>query len=215
MRDGWTRLHRTGMCPCRNEATESAEKNPSASALRVVGGSWSGVCRRRGLLVGDAMLAGERRPPAALTAPVLASGTHNSDELTQNPHHLITHETVGLTIRFSRLSLGEAVARPAVSRPELEAMIEAGKVEVLPTGSTKMIATERDRAPQGVGGLVLVRCRREARRTRCYGDRDQQDWRIRRDKRSENREAIPPDDALDRDSARRLWRNDRNVPDRE
>jgi hypothetical protein len=64
----------------------------SANALRVAAGrlgntatgsgSWSGVC----LLVSDAMLTGERRPPAALTAPALARGSHNSEELTQNPH---------------------------------------------------------------------------------------------------------------------------------
>jgi hypothetical protein len=103
------------------------------------------------------MLAGERRPPAALTAPALASGTHNSAELTQNPHHLVTHETVGLPIRFSRLSLGDAVARPAVSRSELEAMIEAGKVEALPADFTKIIATseiERLKA-SGAGSRAL------------------------------------------------------------
>jgi hypothetical protein len=103
------------------------------------------------------MLADERRPSATLTAPALASGTHNSEELTQNPHHSITHETVGLPIRFSRLSLGDAVARPAVSRSELEAMIEAGKVEALPAGFTKIIATseiERLKA-SGAGSRAL------------------------------------------------------------
>jgi hypothetical protein len=90
----------------------------SANALRVVAGrlghaasasgSWSGVC----ILVSDAMLAGERRSPAALTAPALARGSHNSEELTQKTHHLVTRETVVLPIRFSRLSPGEAVAPP-------------------------------------------------------------------------------------------------------
>ena len=39
------------------------------------------------------------------------------------------------------LSLGEAAARLSVSRPELEAMIAAGKIEALPTGFTRMIPT--------------------------------------------------------------------------
>jgi excisionase family DNA binding protein len=39
------------------------------------------------------------------------------------------------------LSLGEAAARLRVSRPELERMIDAGKVEALPTGFTRMIPT--------------------------------------------------------------------------
>jgi excisionase family DNA binding protein len=37
------------------------------------------------------------------------------------------------------LSLGEAAARLGVSRTTLEAMIDAGKVEALPTGFTRMI----------------------------------------------------------------------------
>lgn len=39
------------------------------------------------------------------------------------------------------LSLGEAAARLGVSRSALEAMIDAGKVEALPTGYTRMIPT--------------------------------------------------------------------------
>lgn len=39
------------------------------------------------------------------------------------------------------LSLGEAAARLGVTRPELEAMIAAGKIEALPTGFTRMIPT--------------------------------------------------------------------------
>jgi excisionase family DNA binding protein len=39
------------------------------------------------------------------------------------------------------LSLGEAAARLGVSRAALEAMIDAGKVEALPTGFTRMIPT--------------------------------------------------------------------------
>lgn len=39
----------------------------------------------------------------------------------------------------SVLSLGEAAARLGVSCPELEAMIDAGKIEALPTGFTRMI----------------------------------------------------------------------------
>src|SRR5450759_882091 len=39
------------------------------------------------------------------------------------------------------LSLGEAAARLGVGRSELEAMIEAGKIEALPTGFTRMIPT--------------------------------------------------------------------------
>jgi excisionase family DNA binding protein len=39
------------------------------------------------------------------------------------------------------LSLGEAATRLGVSRTALEAMIDAGKVEALPTGFTRMIPT--------------------------------------------------------------------------
>jgi excisionase family DNA binding protein len=39
------------------------------------------------------------------------------------------------------LSLGEAAARLGVSRESLEAMVDAGKVQALPTGFTKMIPT--------------------------------------------------------------------------
>lgn len=39
------------------------------------------------------------------------------------------------------LSLGEAASRLGVGRAELEAMIEAGKIEALPTGFTRMIPT--------------------------------------------------------------------------
>lgn len=39
------------------------------------------------------------------------------------------------------LTLGEAAARLGVSRGELEAMIDAGKVKALPTGFTRMIPT--------------------------------------------------------------------------
>jgi excisionase family DNA binding protein len=39
------------------------------------------------------------------------------------------------------LSLGEAAARLGVSRSTLEAIIEAGKIEALPTGFARMIPT--------------------------------------------------------------------------
>jgi excisionase family DNA binding protein len=39
------------------------------------------------------------------------------------------------------LSLGEAAARLGVSRAELEAMIDAGKIVALPTGFTRMVPT--------------------------------------------------------------------------
>jgi excisionase family DNA binding protein len=39
------------------------------------------------------------------------------------------------------LSLGEASARIGVSRGQLEAMIDAGKVEALSTGYTRMVPT--------------------------------------------------------------------------
>jgi hypothetical protein len=39
------------------------------------------------------------------------------------------------------LALGEAAARLGMSRTQLEAMIDAGKVETLPTGFTRMIPT--------------------------------------------------------------------------
>lgn len=39
------------------------------------------------------------------------------------------------------LSLGEAAARLGMSRSELEAMIERGRVKALPTGLTRMIPT--------------------------------------------------------------------------
>ncbi len=48
-------------------------------------------------------------------------------------------------------SLGEAAARLSVSRAELEAMIEAGTIQALPTGLTRMIPTrevERLKASQ-------------------------------------------------------------------
>jgi excisionase family DNA binding protein len=49
------------------------------------------------------------------------------------------------------LSLGEAAARLGVSRPELEAMIAAGKIEALPTGYTRMIPTrEVDRLMRAI-----------------------------------------------------------------
>jgi excisionase family DNA binding protein len=39
------------------------------------------------------------------------------------------------------LTLGEAAVRLGVSRSQLEALIDAGKVEALPTGFTRMIPT--------------------------------------------------------------------------
>ena len=39
------------------------------------------------------------------------------------------------------LSLGEAAQRLGMSRVELEAMIDAGKIKALPTGYTRMIPT--------------------------------------------------------------------------
>lgn len=39
------------------------------------------------------------------------------------------------------LSLGEAAARLVVIRSALEAMIDAGKIEALPTGRTRMVPT--------------------------------------------------------------------------
>jgi excisionase family DNA binding protein len=39
------------------------------------------------------------------------------------------------------LTLGEAAARLGVSRPDLEKMIEVGKIEALPTGYTRTIPT--------------------------------------------------------------------------
>lgn len=39
------------------------------------------------------------------------------------------------------LSLGEAAARLGISRAQIEALIEAGKVEALPTGLTRMVPT--------------------------------------------------------------------------
>lgn len=39
------------------------------------------------------------------------------------------------------LSLGEAAVRLRVSRAELERMIDAGRIEALPTGCTRMIRT--------------------------------------------------------------------------
>jgi excisionase family DNA binding protein len=48
------------------------------------------------------------------------------------------------------LSLGEAATRLGVSRTTLEAMIDAGKVEALPTGFTRMIPTsEVERLTKG------------------------------------------------------------------
>lgn len=48
------------------------------------------------------------------------------------------------------LSLGEAATRLGVSRTALEAMIDAGKVETLPTGFTRMIPTrEVERLTKG------------------------------------------------------------------
>lgn len=40
------------------------------------------------------------------------------------------------------LTLGEAALRLGVSRPELEAMIAAGKIEALTVGFTMMIRTQ-------------------------------------------------------------------------
>jgi excisionase family DNA binding protein len=48
------------------------------------------------------------------------------------------------------LSLGEAATRLGVSRTTLEAMIDTGKVEALPTGFTRMIPTrEVERLTKG------------------------------------------------------------------
>jgi excisionase family DNA binding protein len=47
----------------------------------------------------------------------------------------------GLSEAVGVLTLGEAAARLGVSRPQLEAMIAAGKIEVLPTGFTRTIPT--------------------------------------------------------------------------
>jgi excisionase family DNA binding protein len=48
------------------------------------------------------------------------------------------------------LSLGEAAARVGVSRAALEAMIDAGKIEALPTGFTRMMPTrEVERLTKG------------------------------------------------------------------
>jgi len=63
-----------------------------------------------------------RTPPPALPTPVA---------LTRHPSE--RSELV--------LSLGEAAARLGVSRATLEAMIEAGKVDALPTGFTRTILT--------------------------------------------------------------------------
>jgi excisionase family DNA binding protein len=50
------------------------------------------------------------------------------------------------------LSLGETAARLGMSRAELERMIDAGKIEALPTGYTRMIPTRE------VGRLSHGRC---------------------------------------------------------
>jgi excisionase family DNA binding protein len=56
------------------------------------------------------------------------------------------------------LSLGEAAARLQVSRAQLEAMIDAGKIKVLPTGYTRMIPTsEVERWLRGEGGPEKAR----------------------------------------------------------
>jgi excisionase family DNA binding protein len=48
------------------------------------------------------------------------------------------------------LSLGEAAARLSLSRTTLEAMIDAGRVEAVPTGFTRMIPTrEVERLTKG------------------------------------------------------------------
>lgn len=49
------------------------------------------------------------------------------------------------------LTLGEAAARLNVSRPELEALIAAGKIEALPTGFTQMIPTREAERLGAVG----------------------------------------------------------------
>jgi len=43
--------------------------------------------------------------------------------------------------RIGVLSIGEAAARLGMSRPQLEALIDRGLVEPLPTGFTRMIPT--------------------------------------------------------------------------
>lgn len=58
-------------------------------------------------------------------------------EATPSPHERTEHV----------LSLGEATARPGVGRFELEAMIAGGKIEVLPTGFTRMMATREIKRP--------------------------------------------------------------------
>ncbi len=51
------------------------------------------------------------------------------------------------------LSIGEAAARLGVSRAELEAMIDSHKIEVLPTGYTRMVPTrEVDRINRQMPG---------------------------------------------------------------
>jgi excisionase family DNA binding protein len=62
-----------------------------------------------------------RAPQTSLPAPKSAAPLHPSER----------SEIV--------LTLGQAAARLGVSRPELEAMIAAGKIEALPTGFTRAI----------------------------------------------------------------------------
>jgi excisionase family DNA binding protein len=51
------------------------------------------------------------------------------------------------------LSLGEAAVRLGLSRPQLEAMIDRGLIEALPTGYTRMIpTTEVERLEAAPGG---------------------------------------------------------------
>jgi excisionase family DNA binding protein len=51
------------------------------------------------------------------------------------------------------LSIGEAAVRLGMSRTQLEAMIDVGKVEALPTGFTRMIPTrEVERLAGGTPG---------------------------------------------------------------
>jgi excisionase family DNA binding protein len=51
------------------------------------------------------------------------------------------------------LTLGEAAGRLGVSRKTLEAMIDAGKIEALPTGFTRMIPT---REVQRLAGKATI-----------------------------------------------------------
>jgi hypothetical protein len=66
-------------------------------------------------------------PPKAMTAPPKLPAPA--------PFPPRPSESIGV------LSLGEAAARLSMSRTQLEALIDAGKVEALPTGYTVMVPT--------------------------------------------------------------------------